>query len=346
MTAVAREPGPLFTDEPDSQAQAWPPVSVVMAVLNEEKHLAESVAAILNQDYPADVEVVIALGPSHDRTDAIAADLTARDPRVHVVRNPTGRTPVGLNRAVNTAQHPVVARVDGHSMLPPGYLRTAVDLLERVGADNVGGIMAAEGQTPFEQAVAKAMSTRLGVGPAAFHHGGVPGPADTVYLGVFRRETLLRLGGYDETYVRAQDWELNYRIRQAGGLVYFTPDLRVTYRPRATVRALARQYYNTGRWRRSLVHRYPTSANLRYLTPPAAFIAVTLGLVAAAFGRRIGLAAPVGYLASIGTGAAIAGRSVPPEVRLRMPLVYMTMHGAWALGFLAGPGDKPADAAE
>jgi len=116
----------------------------------------------------------------------------------------------------------------------------------------------------------------------------------------------------------------------------------VTYRPRANARALARQYYNTGRWRRSLVHRYPTSANLRYLTPPAALLAVTAGLVAAAFGRRIGLAAPAGYLASVVTGAAIAGRSLPAEARLRLPFVYMTMHGAWALGFLAGPGDKPA----
>jgi glycosyltransferase involved in cell wall biosynthesis len=317
-------------------ALTWPDVSVVLAVLNEERHLAESVEAILAQDYPSAIEVVIALGPSRDRTDEIAAKLVAEHPHVRTVRNPSGRTPSGLNIAVREARHPVIARVDGHSLLPAGYLKTAVQLLESVGADNVGGIMAAEGVTPFEQAVAKAMTSRLGVGPAPFHHGGKPGPAETVYLGVFRRETLLRVGGYDETWVRAQDWELNYRIRQAGGLVYFSPDLRVTYRPRASAPALAKQYFNSGRWRRLLVERYPGSANVRYLTPPAALVAVTLGLIAAATGRRIGLAAPLGYVASVVAGAAVTGRDLPPEAWVRLPFVYMTMHGSWAAGFLAG----------
>src|SRR5436190_10826706 len=320
---------------------SWPTVSVVMAVLNEEKHLAEAVQTILDQDYPAALELVIALGPSRDRTDAVAETLAAEHPQIRLVRNPSGRTPHGLNLAVQAAQNPVIARVDGHSLLPAGYLRTAVALLETVGADNVGGVMAAAGKTPFEQAVAKAMTTRLGIGPAPFHQGGAAGPAETVYLGVFRRETLLRLGGYDETYVRAQDWELNYRIRRAGGLVYFSPDLRVTYRPRGTFSGLARQFFTTGRWRRSLVRRYPSSANVRYLTPPAVLIAVTGGLLAALFGKRIGLAAPVGYVASVVAGAAVTGRSLPPAARARLPFVYMTMHGAWAAGFLAPPSGDP-----
>jgi hypothetical protein len=258
------------------------------------------------------------------------------------VPNPSGRTPSGLNLAVAAAAHSVIARVDGHSLLPQGYLRTAVALLEAVGADNVGGIMAAEGRTALEQAVAKAMTTRLGVGSAAFHHGGDAGPADTVYLGVFRRETLQKLGGYDETFVRAQDWELNYRIRQSGGLVYFTPDLRVTYRPRGSFSALAKQYFNYGRWRRTLVQRYPSSANARYLTPPVVLLTVVGGLAAALLGRRIGLLAPLGYAGGVVAGAAITGRSLPAAAQLRLPFVYMTMHGSWAAGFLSLPPTRRA----
>ncbi|MFL6240012.1 MAG: glycosyltransferase family 2 protein [Actinomycetes bacterium] len=335
MAAERRE-----SAESGNFSASWPSVSVVMAVLDEERHLADAIAAILGQDYPGELEIVIALGPSRDRTDEIAAKLAAEHPQISTVSNPSGRTPAGLNLAVATARHPIIARVDGHSLLPAGYLKTAVALLESVGADNVGGIMAAEGKTPFEQAVAKAMTTRLGVGPAAFHAGGKAGPADTVYLGVFRRETLLRLRGYDETFMRAQDWELNYRIRESGGLVYFSPDLRVTYRPRGSAGAVARQYFNYGRWRRLLVHRYPGSANLRYLTPPAALIAVTGGLLLAAFGRRVGWAAPAGYVASVVAGAAVTGRDLPVDARFRLPFVYMTMHGSWAAGFLTG---RPTD---
>ena len=65
------------------------------------------------------------------------------------------------------------------------------------------------------------------------------------------------MGGYDPRFVRAQDWELNHRIREAGGLVWFSPRLRVAYRPRPTLRALARQYRDYGRWRRVVARDAP-----------------------------------------------------------------------------------------
>ncbi|MBK3552951.1 glycosyltransferase [Streptomyces sp. MBT61] len=199
-------------------AAQYPAVSVIMPVLNEERHLRNSVRHILEQEYPGEMEVVIALGPSADRTDEIAAELVAEDPRVHTVPNPTGRTPAALNAAIKASRHPVVVRVDGHGMLSPNYIATAVRLLEETGAQNVGGIMHAEGENAWEDAVAAAMTSKIGVGNAAFHTGGQAGPAETVYLGVFRREALERADGYNVEFIRAQDWELNFRIREAGGL--------------------------------------------------------------------------------------------------------------------------------
>ncbi|MGN6523387.1 MAG: glycosyltransferase, partial [Actinomycetes bacterium] len=123
----------------------WPPVSVIMPVLEEETHLAEAVARVLAQDYPGELEVVLAVGPSRDRTEAIAAELAAADERVRVVPNPTGATPSGLNAALRASRHSIVVRVDGHGLLSDGYIRSAVRLLEDTGAANVGGTMAAEG---------------------------------------------------------------------------------------------------------------------------------------------------------------------------------------------------------
>ena len=121
--------------------------------------------------------------------------------------------------------------------------------------------MAAEGTTDFERGVARAMTSRFGVGGASFHVGGEPGPALTVYLGCFRRSALERVGGYDETMLRAQDWEMNLRIRETGGVVWFTPDMRVTYRPRPNLKALARQYHDYGRWRREVARRHPDTVS-------------------------------------------------------------------------------------
>ncbi|MFG2074022.1 Glycosyltransferase, catalytic subunit of cellulose synthase and poly-beta-1,6-N-acetylglucosamine synthase [Nonomuraea maritima] len=327
-----------FPDSPHAPAQTrgWPPISVVMPILNEERHLREAVDQILAQNYPGEIEVVLAVGPSRDRTQEVADAIAAADPRVVVVPNPTGRTPNALNAAIAASRNGIIARVDGHAMLPPDYLRVAVETLVSTGADNVGGIMAAEGITAFEKAVACAMTSKIGVGAAAFHVGGQAGPADTVYLGVFRRSALDRVGGYDEHFQRAQDWEMNHRIRRTGGLVWFEPRMRVTYRPRPNVKALAKQYFHYGRWRRVVARTHEGTINLRYLAPPAAVLAMLLGLVVSPF-FPLGLVIPGGYALAIVAGSVVTGSGLPLSARLRLPLVYAAMHCSWGWGFLTSP---------
>ncbi len=342
---------------PDPSTTAWPNgVSVIMPVLNEERHLSHAVTGVLTQDWAGELEIVLALGPSHDRTDEVARRLAALDQRIVLVPNPSGRTPSALNAAIRAARYEVVVRVDGHAILPRQYLSTAVDTLRRTGADNVGGVMLAEGETPFEQAVARAMTTPLGVGAAPFHVGGGEGPAETVYLGCFRASALERVGGYDETFLRAQDWEMNHRIRASGGQVWFNPDLVVSYRPRPDVASLLAQYFHYGRWRREVMRRHPQTAArasaLRYFAPPAAVIGVAAGslagLVGDAVGSRVlklGWLAPAGYVAVITAGAALTGRGLPPAAHARLPVVYAAMHAAWGTGFLTSPpGLREADA--
>ncbi|ARH91512.1 MULTISPECIES: glycosyltransferase family 2 protein [Streptomyces] len=317
--------------------QQPPAVSVIMPVLNEERHLRNSVRHILEQEYAGEMEVVIALGPSTDRTDEIAAELVAEDPRVHTVPNPTGRTPAALNAAIKASRHPVVVRVDGHGMLSPNYIATAVRLLEETGAANVGGIMHAEGENAWEDAVAAAMTAKIGVGNAAFHTGGEAGPADTVYLGVFRRDALEQQGGYNEEFIRAQDWELNFRIREAGGQIWFSPELRVQYRPRPSIKALAKQYKDYGKWRHVVARYHAGSINLRYLAPPAAVCAIAAGLVVGAAVTPWGFVVPAGYLAAITAGSLPAGKGLSVKARVQIPVALATMHMSWGLGFLTSP---------
>ncbi|MER0480303.1 glycosyltransferase family 2 protein [Streptomyces sp. Edi2] len=317
--------------------QQPPAVSVIMPVLNEERHLRNSVRHILEQEYAGEMEVVIALGPSTDRTDEIAAELVAEDARVHTVPNPTGRTPAALNAAIKASRHPVVVRVDGHGMLSPNYIATAVRLLDETGAANVGGIMHAEGENAWEDAVAAAMTSKIGVGNAAFHTGGQAGPAETVFLGVFRREVLEQQGGYNEEFIRAQDWELNFRIREAGGQIWFSPELRVQYRPRPSVKALAKQYKDYGKWRHVVARYHAGSINLRYLAPPTAVCAIAAGLVAGATVTPWALIVPGGYLAAIAAGSVRAGKGLSLKARAQIPLALATMHMAWGVGFLTSP---------
>jgi succinoglycan biosynthesis protein ExoA len=330
---------------------ALPAVSVVMPVRDEEKHLADSVSRVLEQDYPGGFELVLAVGPSRDRTEQIAHELAAADSRITVVPNPSGKISSAMNAAIKAARHSVITRIDGHALLPAGYLRIAVRTLLETGAADVGGVMAAEGITPFERAVAWAMTSPAGVGAAANHTGGEPGPAATVYLGVYRREAIERAGGYDENMIVAEDWELNYRIRASGGLIWFTPELRVTYRPRANLRALCKQHFRYGRWRRVVARRYPETVNPRYLAAPAATVLNLVGSVAGLAGLvslaqqsvpalhwlTLGFVIPVGYVAGITAVAAVYARDMPVAAKARVPLVLGAMHMCWGAGFLCSP---------
>lgn len=311
------------------------PVAVVMVVRNEEQHLPEAVASVLEQDHPGPLRIALAVGPSRDGTERVARELAAADPRVLVVPNPTGRTAVGLNAAVAATDEPVVVRVDGHAVLPPGYVRRGVEILQETGAVNVGGVMAATGTTSYERAVAAAMSSPFGVGGGRFHYGGKPGPADTVYLGIFRREALEAVGGYDEHYTRAQDWELNHRLRGAGGLVWFAPELRVTYRPRATLRALAKQYRDYGRWRRVVMRQHTDSVRWHYLVPPVTLLGLLAGGGLVLLGQPIGWLAPAAYGVANLSASVLTGRGMRALDAVRLPPVFATMHLTWAWGFLS-----------
>ena len=322
-------------------------VSYVMPVLNDASHVRQAVESILAQDYAGPVEVLIALGPSIDGTAELVADLAARDARVQVLENTVGSTPAGLNLGIRAAVHPVIVRVDSHSMLPPDYARVAVEVLERTGADNVGGIMDAQGVTPFEKAVALAYTTKVGLGGSSFHVGGAEGPADTVYLGVFRREALLRVGLFDERIKRGQDWELNRRLRADGGTVWFTPALAVTYRPRSTLERLARQMFSTGLWRGELARRFPGASGIRYFVPPVMVVGVLLGLllgviglVQAAMGVTpwllLGFAIPAVYLVFVIVAALLYARGHGARTGLWFLVVLPCIHVFWGAGFVPG----------
>ena len=314
------------------ELSASPAVSVILPVLNEEPHLEESVSAILSQDYLGVFEVILALGPSRDRTDEIARALAAGDSRVKLVANPTGKTAAGLNLAIATSNSPIIVRVDGHAKIPNNYLSLAVEILRKTGAVNVGGVMAAEGVTNFEIAVARAMRSPLGVGASRFHTGGEAGEVDTVYLGAFRREAINAVGGFDERYTRAQDWELNYRLRKNGGKIYFDPRLQVTYRPRPNLRKLAKQYFQYGRWRRVVSRSHSGTINLRYLAPPFTLIATLISLF---LGLLIN---PIFYLpaAIYGFFLLISSALIAKSVRefILLLAIIPTMHFAWGAGFI------------
>ncbi|MBN9141484.1 MAG: glycosyltransferase family 2 protein [Micrococcales bacterium] len=335
-----------------------PGVSYVMPVLNEVAYIADAVRSVLAQEYAGPVEVILALGPSSDGTGEVVDALVAEDPRIRVVENPGMDIPIGLNLALEAARHPIIVRVDAHTELSPGYTARGVATLARTGAASVGGVMAAAGRPGVQAAIARAYNSRFGLGGASYHDDDAveEGPAESAYLGVMDAAVLREVGGYDRTLRRGEDWELNFRLRNAGHLVWFDPALQVRYWPRSSWGALSRQFWATGVWRGELVRRLGARNSLRYFAPPLFVVDLVLcvlvapllatGLVGGWAGWVLALVylGPLLYLALL----AFAALRSPGGLldRLRVARAIAVMHVSWGSGFLVGVTRGARDAVD
>ena len=218
-------------------------------------------------------------------------------------------------------------------------------LLDETGAANVGGIMT-PGQHACEHAVAAAMSSPLGVGAERFHTGGAAGPGgDRLPRARSGATPLERQGGYDEEFIRAQDWELNFRIRAAGGLIWFSPEPQASTTGPGPACGPSPGSTTTTAGGGASSPATTRALNLRYLAPPMTLVACVAGTAAAvvgATGQRwmlAGAALPGGYLILVTAGSAVVGRGMPARARAWLPVVLATMHLTWGAGFLRGaPG--------
>ena len=316
-------------------AKVFPAISVIMPVLNEEAHLADAVNSVLEQNYPGEFELLLALGPSNDETNTIAAGIAKKDKRVRLIDNPRGLTTVGLNEAIRQSKHEIIIRIDAHSEPAANYFKRGVEILNEQQADLLGGIMDAKGKSSFQKAVAWAYTSRFGIGGANFHVGGQAGEAESAYLGIFKKSALERVGGYDEGIIRGEDWELAQRIKKTGGLVWFSPELKVVYWPRGTVGKLAKQFHSTGVWRGDLTRRNSSGAPLRYWVPPV-YVAMSLyGLLTLAYGYKLGILPTAVYLLGVAALAATA-KEMTLKTRIAVMVALPVMHYSWGIGFWRG----------
>lgn len=323
------------------------PVSYVMPVLNEADYIEAALASIVAQDHPGEFEIVLAVGPSTDGTAAIVERLAKADPRIRLVENAGVDIPIGLNLAIAASRHPIIVRVDAHTELAPGYTSRAVATLDRTGAASLGGVMIAVGKPGLQTAVAHAYNSRYGLGGGAYHgEHATEGPAESAYMGVMRADALREIGGFDETLRRGEDWELNYRLRQAGHIVWLDPLLRVNYWPRNTLTKLRRQFFATGVWRGELVRRLGARNPLRFFAPPVLLASVVLSVVLIpvlavavlpawlAWLLSLVFLGPLAYLVLLVVAAITTPGSLAD--RLRLMAVLATMHLSWGAGFLVG----------
>ncbi|PYV18631.1 MAG: glycosyltransferase family 2 protein [Acidobacteria bacterium] len=327
-------------------------VSIVVPCRNEAGAIPRFLESVLGQQVGGiDLEVIVADGHSEDATRATLARYCRRDGRLRVVDNPERGASSGLNLAIGEARGEVIIRMDAHTEYAPDYVRECVRLLQETGADNVGGPARTRARGVVGRAIAAAYHSPFSSGGARFHDDGYEGWVDTVPYGCWKKETLLRLGLFDEALVRNQDDELNLRITRSGGRIWQAPSIRSWYWPRTSLGKLFQQYMQYGYWKVAVIRKHRLPASWRHLVP-AAFLAANVAWVTAAaagsalglrslgsWSVRMGLALVLSYLAACLWAASSRIRREGIAAAALLPLVFPVFHLSYGAGFLWGLWD-------
>jgi cellulose synthase/poly-beta-1,6-N-acetylglucosamine synthase-like glycosyltransferase len=320
-----------------------PRIDVVISTLDEERYVERCLEHVLGQDYPRElVKTILVDGGSTDRTVELARRLGEADDRLDVVADGLRRSlPEAINVAVARGSAELVAKVDAHGYPARDFLRSAADAFERAGEDVacVGGRPEQTGETEWGRAAALARTSRFGVGGSVYAGTTELELVDTVQCGVYRRDALERVGGFDPTMVYGEDDELNWRLRDAGYKILLDASIRFVYVARASPAALFRQYRNYGHAKVRVLLAHP-----RFLRPwhlaPAALVAGGAALaVGATLGsgpaRRAGALAAGAYVAAaLVAGTRAAGDGGPARVA-RVCACFGAIHAGYGAGMLA-----------
>jgi len=323
-----------------SAINKFPLVSVVIPCRNEVDHIASCLSSIFDQDeILGGFEVIVADGMSDDGTQEILNQLTSVHDRLRVVDNPARITSTALNSGIREARGRYIAIMGAHAHYARDYLKASLRVSEQTSADNVGGSMICVGNSALQKAIAAAHHSPFAVGGARWHNAIYEGPADTVFGGFYRREIFDRIGLFDETLVRNQDDDLNFRLTLAGGKIWHSPRIKSWYHPRASLAAVFRQYLQYGYWKVRVIRKHGRPASIRHLVP-ALFVGGLLGLLALGFFSTISLWLALTLIAAYCTCAVVASALTAMRTDFRNFLtllaVFPCYHFGYGVGFLRG----------
>ena len=323
-----------------------PLVSVVIPALNEELDIAGCIASIGAQTFPLDhVEVLLVDGGSVDDTVGRARNAAkASDLSLRVLTNTQVIQSAALNVGLANAAGEIIVRIDARSIPAPDHIARCVEvLLERTDVGAVGGAQIAHERSArlVDRAIARALNNRYAMGFARYRRRAASGATDTVWMGAFRGIDLQAIGGWDETFAKNEDFELNERLRKNGFVVWFDAEMCSSYLPRTSVGAIVRQYFAYGSSKGAMwaTNWRPNARQTLLLAAP--FVAVG-GAVMSTY-----LVGWLPVLCVTATGAAfvdaIGNRGTPasPITRLGATVVNGVIGGSWWLGVVWGWLSRP-----
>lgn len=312
-------------------------VSVVVPIYNEELYIKNCLLSLINQDYPKDCyEIIVVDGNSTDNSGKIVTSLMKKYSSIEIYNNPKRITPISFNIGIEKSRGEIIIFVGAHAICENDYINQCVSLLNNSDASNVGGIQNAVGSDYVSNAISYAMTSPFGVGNAYFHFSKKERYVDSVWGGAYRKETLIKLGGFNETYIKNQDYELNYRLRKMGGKIFLSPKIKCKYFVRNSIKKLASQYFKYGFWKVKTINEHPDSMVLRQMVPPVFVISFIISIILLLLNLSIGFFIPMLYFLINLLFSIQISFTKGLKYILILPIIFFTIHVSWGIGFILG----------
>ena len=316
-------------------------ISVIVPIRNEKQFIRATLDSILQQSVNGPTEILIAEGMSTDGTREIIKEYQSKNPSILLVDNPEKIVPTGFNRALSIAKGNVIIRIDGHAIINSNYINQCIKVLEKTGADCVGGPILNSSNGITGKSIDIAQSSKFGVGGVRFREKIKKGEyVDTLAFGAYKRNVFKKLGGYDEELIRNQDDEFNFRLIQSGGRIWLDPSIQSFYYPRTSLSKLFNQYFQYGFFKVRVIQKRKGLASFRHAIP----LIFILSLFGAFFYYLIyKVEIPFLLISSSYISLSILA-SLNQFIRnlnnwksaLILPIVSSTMHFAYGFGSILG----------
>jgi len=311
-------------------------VTILVPVLNEENYVRRAITTLVPTDSELDYELIIVDGGSTDRTRQIIDEIIMTNSRIRLLSNAARVQSAAVNTGATVAKPDsrIIIRADCHAEYPPGFVDGLVRELRERDVASVVVPMRAVGTGFLQRAIAAAQNSRLGNGGSSHRRNVDSRYVEHGHHAAFDRETFLSVGGYDESFTHNEDAEFDIRLTGAGAKIWLCSELRITYFPRDSFRALIRQYFKHGSGRARTMFKHRRLPQMRQVLPLTA-----LGTNLVSFAAGIGFGWPfflpgIVYLGTCAIWGGVLARSERDPACIGSGVAAVIMHHSWAAGFL------------
>ncbi len=314
--------------------------SIVIPCYNEEDHISFCLDSILDQNYNIDlIEIIIVDGLSTDRTPQIIKQYQKDYQNIKCFSNPDRKTPKALNIGIMNSSFNVVVILGAHTALDKNFIYYNNKFLIEKNVQVSGGTQINKGSNFIQKAIGITMEVPFAMASASYRWSKKEQFVDTVVYAAYKRDLFEKIGYFEEDYSISEDAEINWRIRQAGYKIFYSPRIKSYYYPRKSVFKFIKQMFRYGILRVNVLKKHFDSIKIVHLVPPV-FVISIIFLALLLLGNIIVSEILIFYLLCyFFVSFLFSVYTLSSKKIMFLPIVLLLtflMHFFWGLGFLIG----------